>query len=276
MNWFLYPLAAIAAVAVAMLIWRQLDHRADRLAWSELASTHAAEGAVFDLSMVAGLPEPARRYFAFAIQPDTPLQTVIKVEMTGELGTGTKEAPNYQPMNATQILAPPHGLVWKIKAGPLSGSDGALPEASWTRFWLFGFIPVARVDGSDHQRSAFGRVIAEAAFWAPASLLPSEKVSWTEVGTDTARATVRYGDFTQAVDIKVDPSGAPIEVVIPRWSNENPEKVFRVQPFGGYPSNYQDFGGYRLPTRVEGGNHFGTPDYFPFFKANVVSIGAAR
>ena len=30
---------------------------------------------------------------------------------------------------------------------------------------------------------------------------------------------------------------------------------------------FREFDVFNVPTRVEGGNHFGTDDYFPFFKA---------
>jgi hypothetical protein len=192
--------------------------------------------------------------------------------MTGEIGLGTKEAPGYRKMEASQVLAPPHGLVWKVKTGPVSGSDGALPDESWTRLWLFGLIPIVRVSGPDHQRSAIGRVVAEAAFWAPASLLPGKLVRWEPVDANTARAIVTIGQFEQAVDVTVDEAGAPIMVVIQRWSNANPERVYREQAFGGYLSAFRGFGGYQLPTRVEGGNLIGTPDYFPFFKADVTAF----
>ena len=159
-----------------------------------------------------------------------------------------------------------------MNAGAISGSDGALPDRSWTRFWLFRVIPIVRVSNPDHHRSAFGRVVAEAAFWAPASLLPGEFVRWEETDSNTARAIVTYGGFSQSVDIRLDPSGAPASVMIQRWSNENPSKTFREQPFGGELSEFKNFGGYRLPTHVEGGNHFGTPEYFSFFKADVTKI----
>lgn len=272
MIWLLYLLVIIALIAGGLFIWRQLDHRADKVAWLTLADMQESDGTVFDLSLVADLPEPARRYFAFTITPGTPIRTAVRIEMTGELSMGKKKAPNYQPMQAAQILAPPNGLVWKLKSAQISGSDGAMPDGSWTRFWLFNLIPVVRADGPDHHRSAFGRVIAEAAFWAPASLLPSDNVSWQSIDNDTSRATVRLGPLAQAVDITVDPAGAPTQVVIQRWSNENPEKIFREQPFGGYLFEFQMFDGYRLPTRIEGGNQFGTPDYFPFYKADVRAI----
>ena len=193
-------------------------------------------------------------------------------EMTGRIGLGTRETPGYAAMRARQILAPPFGLLWSVRTAAFSGSDAVTPEASWTRMWLFHLAPLVRASGADHHRSAFGRLVCEGAFWMPSSLLPGEHVRWESVSDDVVRASVELGGFSQSVDLTVDADGRPSAVVMQRWSNANAEKVWREQPFGGYLSNFRDFGGYRLPTHVEGGNHFGTPEYFPFFEADVTSF----
>lgn len=267
--WVVYTFAVLLIVLATLAAWRQFDRRADAQAWNELVTAAGGRQGSYDVAMVSDLPEPARRYFNYMIEPGTALYTAVELHMTGQIGRGTREAPGYRAMQAQQILAPPHGLVWQLESGPLSGSDAALPAQSWTRFWLFGVFPVVRAGGPDHRRSAFGRIVAEAAMWAPASLLPSEHVRWEALDANSAQAVLRFGDLVQAVDITVDESGAPSQVVIQRWSNENAEATFREQPFGGELSEFRRFGGYRLPTRVEGGNHFGTPDYFPFFIAEI-------
>ena len=180
-------------------------------------------------------------------------------------------------MRAKQILAPPHGLVWNLSAGrglvQIHGADSFYHSTSWTRFWLMNVIPIVRVGGSvDHARAAFGRVVAEAVFWAPAALLPGGAVAWDTGGPDIARAIVRHRGMVQTVDVTVAADGQPTMVIIPRWSDANPEKTFRLQPFGGFLSVFRDFDGYRLPTRVEGGNFIGTDSYFPFYKAQVEAI----
>jgi hypothetical protein len=71
------------------------------------------------------------------------------------------------------------------------------------------------------------------------------------------------------VDITVAEDGRPEMVVIPRWTDANPEKTFRLQAFGGFLSEFREFDGYKLPTRVEGGNLIGTEAYFPFYKVSV-------
>ncbi|HNP64547.1 MAG TPA: hypothetical protein PKH39_11490 [Woeseiaceae bacterium] len=263
----------VALLALSLFLWRMSDRRRDAKAWGELIAVAGPPAGVFDASMVRDLPGPAQAFFRYTIAEGTPLYTATEIEMEGELGFGSQEKPDYKPMHARQVLAPPNGLVWQLKTGAFSGSDGLTPATSWTRFWLFGLLPVVRIGGlRDHHRSAFGRVIAEGAFWVPSSLLPGRLVEWEPVDESTARATVSYGDYRQAIDITVADDGQPLHVIIQRWSNENPDKTFREQPFGGYLSEFRDFSGFRLPTRVEGGNLIGTKDYFPFYKARVTDI----
>jgi hypothetical protein len=78
----------VGALSTAALLggaaaWRAADHRTDRSEARRLAEFQPADPGRFDASRVADLPEPARRYFAFAIAPDTPLWTVTEISMTG-------------------------------------------------------------------------------------------------------------------------------------------------------------------------------------------------
>ena len=265
---------AVAAVLglTSLVVLLLMDRRGDRAEWKRLAALQPELPGLFNSVMVADLPEPARRYFTYTVRPGTPLLPVVAIEMTGKFSLGTKEKPRYQPMEARQILAAPEGFVWEMRTRggmPVSGSD----SGSWTRFRIFGLIPVGRLGGDpDHTRSAFGRYIAEATIWAPAALMPGPGVSWSAVGEDTARVTVALGELEQAVDVTVDEEGRPVKVSFQRWSNANPDKVHRLQPFGAVESDFRDVNGYRLPFRVEAGNMFGTESYFPFFIAEVIEI----
>ena len=276
MRFILIVFVALALLLAFLQVWRWSDRSHAERVWQDLASKSSATDR-FDPAMVAGLPGPARRYFLFTMAAGAPISTVAEIRMSGKLGLGTKDDPQYQTMQAEQILAPPFGLVWKVSSGNgwmrISGSDGASGTDSWTRFWLAGSIPVVRAGGSaDHARAAFGRVIAEAAFWAPASLLPQFGARWEALDDATARATVTSSGMTQTVDITVDVDGRPIKVVIPRWTDANEDKEFRVQAFGGFLSQFRAFDGYTLPTRVDGGNWIDTDDYFPFYRASVEDI----
>ncbi|KAA9009998.1 DUF6544 family protein [Histidinibacterium aquaticum] len=276
-------LVVIALILAALLVLfglRLLDARADRQVWRDLEH-RAVEGPRFDPAMLDGLPEPAARFFRFAIAPGTRLRSVAVVEMGGSLSLGDREAPSPQPIVARQILAPPHGFIWQVRlesAARVTGSDAHTPELSWGRFRLLDLVPVARVSGDpDHLRSSFGRMVGEGLFWTPAAFLAEtqagwDHLSWEAVDAGTARVTVRRSGLEQTADITVDGEGRPVRVVFPRWSNENADRQYRVQPFGGDLAGFESFDGYTLPTRVTGGNHYGTALYHPFYKAEVTAI----
>lgn len=265
-------LVLLVLAIAALVVWRHFDRRADRAEMDRLIARQRSNPPVFSAEMVADLPEPARRFFAFAIDEGTPLYTVALTEMEGQFGMGDKADPGYMPMRATQVLAAPDGFVWAMSstgAMRLSGSD----SGTWTRFWLFGIAPVARFgDDPDHARSAFGRYVAEAVFWTPAAVLPGPNVTWEPVSENVARFTMRQGGLEQSVDLTVDAEGRPLQVFFLRWSDANSEKVYRLQPFGGFLSEFREFDGFTLPTHVEAGNLFGTDDYFPFFIADITDV----
>ncbi|WP_112323412.1 DUF6544 family protein [Oceanibium sediminis] len=265
-------LVVVALVLVGLAVLAFLDRRADRAEWERLTALQPKDPPLFTAQMVADLPEPARRYFTYAISPGTPLLPVADIGMTGQFSLGTKDDPRYQPMEARQLLAAPEGFVWAMNTTggmPVAGSD----SGRWTRFRIFGLVPVARAGGDvDHARSAFGRFVSEAVIWSPAAVLPGPGVTWEAVDDDTARVTLRRGQLAQAVDMTLDAEGRPRVVSFERWTNANPEKTFRLQPFGAVVSDFREVAGYRLPFHAEAGNMFGTDDYFPFFIADVTQI----
>lgn len=273
MKFFIFiSLALLTVLLGSLLVLRLHDWRADQTEWERLSSLQPTNPIRYDSSIVANLPEPAQRFFNFVIASGTPLYTVAEIDMGGEFSLGSQEEPNYKRMQAHQILAAPYGFVWRLDlAGiiPISGSD----SGRWTRFRILGFIPVARMGGSsDHSRSAYGRYIAESVFWTPAAILPREGVSWEEIDENMARVNITHGDLSQAVDITVNAEGKPTQVSFMRWSDANPEKIYRLQPFGGALSDFRFVKGFKLPFKVEAGNMFGTSEYFTFFKAEVKAI----
>ena len=266
-------LVVVAGIAYLALSYRQAMNATDR-AWATLAEADADDDRVFDLSMVANLPEVAQRYFTHAIRPGTRLRTTAVLEMKGRFLLGSKDEYQSYDMQARQILAPPYQFVWKpsLASGivTITGSDALVAGQAWTRFWINGLVPVANGQTSpDLLRSAQFRPAIEGV-WAPASLLPGEGISWTQIAPDIARVTIESTPEPIAFDLTLDQHGAVLQVVGQRWSNANPEQAFRLQPFGGTIEAEATFGGFTIPTVLNVGNHFGTSDYFPFFQAEII------
>jgi hypothetical protein len=273
----IYLFLAFSGVSLVALVGLRLfDWRADQVEWARLAELQPKSPLKYDPKMVADLPEPAQRFFNFAITPGTPLLSVAEIKMGGQFSLGTRDNPDYQTMEANQILASPHGFVWRLNLPGMvlvSGSD----SGHWTRFRILGLIPVARMGGDpDHTRSAYGRYVAESIFWTPAAVLPGPGVAWEGIDSNTARVTVSHGALSQTVTVKVGGDGHPVEVSFLRWSNANSDKEYRLQPFGGSLSDFREVQGYRLPFKVEAGNMFGTEGYFAFYRAEVTEVRFPR
>jgi hypothetical protein len=263
-----FALMAAAAALGAAAAYR--DDRAAASAWAALRAQAEAEPPRFDPSMAADLPEIGRRYFASAIAPGTPLRRVVELEMEGTFLLGERAFP----MAAEQILAPPHGFVWRARVGGgalrFSGSDGYRDgDGSWTRFWLLRLVPLARAGATqDHRRAAAARMAMET-IWAPASLLPMYGARWRQVGPDTAEIAFEGLDGIEPIRLTLDAEGRVVEAVTQRWSDANPEGAYRLQPFGGRMLAHARHGGFSIPVEMEIGNHYGTEDYAPFFRARV-------
>ena len=222
----------------------------------------------YDPAMVADLPEIGQRYFASAIAPGTPLHRVVRLQMEGSLILNGRELP----MRADQILASPHGFVWRARAGSgltrFSGSDGYWSgQTSWTRFWLWSVLPVARIaDTEDHARAAAARMVMETV-WAPAALLPQSGAVWRQAGPDQAEVRFPGVPGVEPIHLTLDADGRVLEMTTLRWSNANPDRIYRLQPFGGRTLAHANHQGFTIPTAVEIGNLYGTPEYAPFFRA---------
>ena len=273
----LLSLTIILVAAVALGLWSHSRDRAQAArVWASLEATRETDPPRYDLSMVEGLPEIAQRYFAQAIEPGTPLHRLVRLEMEGSFIING----NAMPMEARQILAPPaRGFVWQAEIGAglmrFGGSDGYHhvdgQVESWTKFWLRGLIPLARLGATDdHARAAAARVMLESV-WAPASLLPQFGAEWLQTGPDSAEIRFAGTPGGQPMHINFDARGNPREVWALRWTDANPEGVHRLQPFGGRMLEIARHDGFLIPSRVELGNMWGTQDYAPFFRATITS-----
>ena len=257
-------------------------HRAYRNAMAETGDAYTRLAAPqrepvrrFDPKQVADLPEIAQRYFGHAVAPGTPLYSVAELEMEGTFLLGDRASFQRYAMFARQVLRPPAEFVWvpQLRSGPvrITGSDALVDGVGWTRFWLMGAVPLANEATSpDLVRSAQFRAAVESALWLPTTLLPEHGARWMQAGPDEARVTL--GHVGPAIELRLllDERGAVKQVVGQRWSNANPEKRFRLQPFGGTVIAEATFQGLTIPAEIAVGNHFGTEDYLPFFQARIM------
>ena len=270
-------LLLLFAASAAAWAQRLRHERAVDAVWTGLAGSATADaaalpdaGTVFDPAMVDGLPEPARRWLLRSIMPGATLARAVEFRMHGTLRLD--DAAPYA-MTAEQILAPPHGFVWRarVSRGPvrIRGYDRYAAGAGELRWWAYGLLPVVTDAGPDVSRSAAGRLAGEAAL-LPSMLLPQHGAAWEAVDDDVARATLAIDDEPVTFLIDVAPDGRLRRVTIRRWNGDPANGDVGFMQFVVDFEGERQFDGYRLPRQmVAGWRRDGVVR--PFFEAELDS-----
>jgi hypothetical protein len=220
----------------------------------------------FDPSMVADLPEPARRWLTHAIAPGIPLWQSVELSIRGQIRIGA-----WRPFTARQVLAPPRGFIWAAHARffglPVVGFDRLSSGSGQMRWRLGGLIPVMSATGPDVTRSAAGRLAGEMA------LVPTTfpAARWTP-GSDGDRVVVtrEINGQDENAELHVGPHGTLLGVLMQRWGNPN------GAPFGRYPFGVaieaeQTFAGVTIGSVLHAGWWWGTDRQAEgeFFRAQI-------
>jgi len=260
-------LAGIILLVIAVLgVLRIVDESRVNRIWSSLQVSGDLEK-VFSQAAVEGLPELAQRYLLHAIKPGTPLARRAELKMSGMLKP--KEDGTWMPLQATQILTPGRGFIWKAKAkavGPvfMRATDHYADGSGRMRISLLGLLPIVNASNPDIAKSAAGRLLGESC-WLPTTFLPQYGAVWQEVDSLHAKVTVTVDDLTATLILTIDEEGRLKEVVLPRWKDDIKEYV----PFGVVIKEEQEFGGYTIPSRLHGGWWYGSEQYAEFFRFTI-------
>jgi hypothetical protein len=94
-------------------------------------------------------------------------------------------------------------------------------------------------------------------------------VKWEALDDELARATMKIGEETVALDLFIEPDGRLREIRVLRWGKQTDDGSFGYIPFGGRILEELTFGGYTIPSKVSVGWRLGTDRYFEFFRARI-------
>jgi hypothetical protein len=218
--------------------------------WERLAAA-TAEPDRFEPALVAGLPEPARRWLTHAIAPGTPLLRSVVLAQHGEIRLGS-----WREFRADQVLAPLDGFVWavttRILGIPVTGFDRFTRGEGQLRHMLWGRVRLVSAAGPDTTRSAAGRLASESVFVPAAGLTGDPRWRWRPVDERHVTARLRVGGQIHPVTLTVDGAGALERITVPRWARFG-GGPFRLHPFTAVVHEESQFDGYTIPSRLTAG-----------------------
>lgn len=199
--------------------------------WAALERREVQEPVLFAKRTLTSLPDPAQRLLSVALPDRTPLHSMVRLTMRGEI----KLAGHWLPFTARQIILAASGFVWApIVGGRLIrfvGTDALGPDDARIEFRLYGRIPVVCGSGPDIARSANGRLAAETVAWLPHALTPQAGARWTAGDHHRATVTLNGPGGPTDVHVTVDDDGALTSLGLQRWKDS--AKPPALAPFGG-------------------------------------------
>ena len=223
------------------------------------ASAHVVT-APADSQVQERLPPPVARYLRLALPSPRHIQEV-RMRQTGTLRTDTT-SERWMPFDAEHIVVPPAtGFLWdaRVRIAPLLHVRvrDALIEGrgSGQASVMSAFTISAAAGGIEMDAGSLHRYLAEAV-WYPAALLPSPALTWAEMGTNTALATLTTHGVSVSLEFRFADTGEVTGIYTPaRWGSF--AGGYRQAGWEGHFHNYRDRDGIVVPTEGEVGWYVG-------------------
>jgi uncharacterized protein DUF6920 len=226
----------------------------------------------FDPSVLAGVAEPVRRYFAHAIAPGAPLPRAMRLTLSGRV-----KADLWLPFRADEEVDG-RSFSWRARVGlgPLTVveiADGYSHGVGSSEGLLFKRRTLFAKADEDTARSAAGRTALESVVFAAPCVLPERGVAWRAESDDRLVARFDLAPERPEVDVRIDPQGAIKQVSGARWGPLDGEGYGYI-PCGCDVHAERRFGDVTIPSELTVSWRFGTPRQAPFFKAEITAAQA--
>jgi hypothetical protein len=229
--------------------------------------TRQARGARFTLDMVADADEPVRRFFAHAISEGAPLARRVRLSMHGRIKAGAwlpfaAEQDNDRRSFEWRARVPGRQLTVLRVTDRYADGAGSMEGRLFGRRRLFG------VADQHTTRSAAGRAALEAVTFAPVTLLPDRGVSGRAESDEVIVASWDLPPERPDVRVRLNRDGSVRTVSALRWGPRR-DKTYGYIACGCEVHAERRFGDFTIVGRCSVGWDFDTPEYAPFFHAEI-------
>ncbi len=186
----------------------------------------------------------------------------------------TKPEGKWMSVDAEQYISiNPPGFIWTadVKSPPflyLSGRDKYQNGKGQMLIKLFSLIPVVNAKGKEIDQGALLRFLGEIV-WNPSAAL-SDYITWEEIDSLTAKATMSYGGITASGIFKFDKNGDFVSFEAKRYYYRKEGSTLERWVITA-DKNYKEFEGIRVPVSLSVTWKFKTGD-FTWYKVEITEI----
>ncbi len=217
------------------------------------------------------LPEPVAKYLRHVLKEGQPTIDAARITQSGLFRAGC-----WTSFRAEQYFSTdPPAFVWSASVRmahmfPVKVRDSYVEGKGSMLGKIFGIVPfIQQENAREINIAALQRYLAECA-WFPTALLPSDRLTWSELGANRAIATLTDRGMEASLEFQFNEIGE-IDSVFTPARYRYADGMFHLTPWAGYFKHYQQLHGMRIP--MEAAVEWILPKgRYPYFKGSVGEI----
>jgi hypothetical protein len=199
---------------------------------------------IFQKSQLDSLPEPVQRYFNLILKDGQPYISYARIKHEGQFKanldkgwmniTGEQYATTEKP-----------GFIWKGTTAMFVARDMYITDKGRLIATLFSVYNVADAKGDKYNEGELLRWLGESILY-PTNFLPSERLQWFPIDTNTAKLTFDYEGLSLFFKITFNELGEISEMETKRYMGEDNLETWIIKA-----TNYQEWNNVLIPTAFD-------------------------
>jgi hypothetical protein len=201
-------------------------------------------GQHYDSSLLNDFPEPVQRYFRSVLKDGQPYISSVRLEHKGLFKTDLKKG--FIKITGEQyfsVVQPQ--FIWKGTTMMFTAIDSYIAKKGSLKVFLLNIFKIVDSKGSTMDEGELQRWMAESV-WFPTNLLPSEKVKWTAIDTDSAKLSFSYKEISFHFLVTFNTIGEITSMQTERYMTDKKRETWLCNM-----SNYKETNGIRIPFSAE-------------------------
>jgi hypothetical protein len=198
----------------------------------------------FHKNQLDSLPEPVQRYFNHILKEGQPYISYARIKHNGQFKTGLDKGwINITGEQYATTEKP--GFIWKGTTAMFVARDMYISDKGRLIATLFSLYNVVDAKGDKYNEGELLRWLGESILY-PTNFLPSERLQWFPIDSNTAKLTFEYNGLSLFFKITFNEIGEITEMETKRYMGEDNLETWVIKA-----ANYKEWNKVIIPTAFD-------------------------
>lgn len=199
---------------------------------------------VFRKDQLEELPEPVQRYFNLVLKEGQPYLSYARIRHVGQFKTGIdKKWINIKGEQYATTEKP--GFIWKGTTTAFVAKDMFISDKGRLVVSILSLFNIVNASGEQYDKGELLRWLGESVMY-PTNFLPSERLKWSPIDSNTAKLYFNYKGLSLYFKIKFNEIGEITEMKTKRYMDEKNLETWLIKT-----TDYKIFNNVLIPTAFD-------------------------